>query len=190
MHDNARIYDLEVEGYTEDLDFWRSLVCERQATRVLDLACGNGRITFAVASFLAESNQHFRVVGLDNSPALLEAARTRLKGRTDAVRENVVFLDGDMVSFDLEEKFDLILIGFNSLMYITGQDEQLSCLNSVRKHLTPGGVFAFDILVPALDYLLEAQRAPALRLELDLVQPGQGIKQFFRFSTERYDAAT
>jgi len=190
MHDNAWVYDLEIGGYTGDLAFWRSLVQERKATRILDLACGTGRITFAAASFLAESTTDFRVVGLDNSPPLLEAARTQLNESTAAIRDNVEFREGDMVSFHLEEEFDLILIGFNSLMYIIGQENQLACLRNVRKHLAPGGVLAFDILVPALDYLSEAQRMPAVRLELDLADPGHGIKQFLRFSTERYDAAT
>src|SRR5262245_37194701 len=88
------------------------------------------------------------------------------------------------------ETFDLVVIGFNSPMYILGQDDQISCLKNVRDHLAPGGVFAFDILVPALDYLAEAQKLPSVRLEVDLADPEPQIKQFLRFSTERYDTAT
>jgi SAM-dependent methyltransferase len=190
MHDNAWVYDLEVAGYTEDLSFWRSLVSERGATRVLDLACGTGRITFPLASHLADSGTKSRLVGLDNSPALLAAAREKRQSMPEAVRNIVDFVDGDMTNFCLDQTFDLILIGFNSLLYLYDQEDQISCLRNVRKHLAPGGSLAFDILVPALDYLLDAQRTPVVRLELDFAVPERGIKQFLRFSTERYDAAT
>jgi SAM-dependent methyltransferase len=190
MHDNAWIYDLEVGGYTEDIPYWTSLVSERKATSVLDLACGTGRITFPLAAALAESTPDARVVGLDNSPAFLEAARKKLGDQPIAVQRAIQFVEGNMAKFCLEETFDVILIGFNSFMYIYEQADQISCLESVRQHLGPDGCFAFDILTPALDYLAEAQRTPALRLELELSAPEQGVKQLLRFSTERYDATS
>jgi SAM-dependent methyltransferase len=190
MHDNAWVYDLEVGGYSEDIAYWNSLVKKRGARRVLDLGCGTGRITLPVASLLAETGADCRVVGLDNSPPMLEAARKRLAEQPEAVQRSVEFVEGDMVKFCLGESFDIILIGLNSLMYIYAQEDQISCLESVRRHLAPGGCLAFDILTPALDYLMEAQRMPALRLEIEFSAPEQGIKQFLRFSTERYDAAT
>ncbi len=190
MHDNAWIYDLEVRGYDDDLDFWRLLVTDRGATRILDLACGTGRITFALAAHLTDFSTNCHIVGLDNSPGLLIAAREKQQKMSKEVRNAVAFVDGDMTNFCLGQPFDLILIGFNSLMYLHDQDDQISCLQMVRKHLAPGGCLAFDALIPALDYLLDAQRTPVVRLELDFAAPEHGIKQFLRFSTERYDAAT
>ncbi|MFL5758479.1 MAG: class I SAM-dependent methyltransferase [Thermomicrobiales bacterium] len=190
MHENAWLYDLEIGGYSGDLDYWNALVEERGARRVLDLACGTGRITLPIATSLAKSGSDFHVLGLDNSPSMLETARARQLEMPESVRANIDFILGDMVNFALGEAFDVILIGFNSLMYIPQQEDQISCLESVRRHLAPSGCFAFDILTPALDYLLDAQRTPVVRLELERAAPEQGITQFLRFSTERYDAAT
>src|SRR5215212_9750022 len=113
MHENAWLYDLEIGGYSGDLDYWNALVEERGARRVLDLACGTGRITFPIATSLAKSGSDFHVLGLDNSPSMLETARVRQLEMPESMRANIDFILGDMVNFALDEAFDVILIGFN-----------------------------------------------------------------------------
>jgi SAM-dependent methyltransferase len=93
-----------------------------------------------------------------------------------------------MVDFDLDQSFDLIIIGFNSLMYVLELEDQLCCLRSICRHLAPDGRLAFDILMPSLSYLADGERTPAMLLEVDMAAPERGIKRFLRFATERYDA--
>jgi SAM-dependent methyltransferase len=190
MHDDARIYDLEVGGFERDIPFWTGLLEERQARNVLDLACGTGRITFPLAARGRDLFPDFGIVGLDVSRPLLARARERLAEEPAGVRSAIRFVEGDMADFDLGERFDLIVVGFNSLMYVRELEGQLSCLKAVRRHLAPGGAFGLDVLMPTLAYLAEAERVPAVRLEIDLAAPEQGIKRFLRFATERYDAVT
>jgi SAM-dependent methyltransferase len=188
MHDNATIYELETTGYTRDLPFWLSLLDDQPTRTVLDLACGDGRITIPLAEQGRRLDGDFHITGLDISQPLITRANERKAALAPQAASAVDFIVGDMVEFDLDQRFDLIIIGFNSLMYVLELGDQLSCLRSVCRHLAPNGRFAFDILVPSLSYLSDAERTPAMLLEVDMAAPERGIKRFLRFATERYDA--
>jgi SAM-dependent methyltransferase len=188
MHDNATIYELEVAGYEGDLPYWLSLLDDQPTTRVLDLACGTGRITFPLAHQGRRLAEDFHVTGMDISRPLIDRANEQKIVLDEETAQAVDFLVGDMVEFDLDQHFDLIIIGFNSFMYVLDLEDQLSCLRAVRRHLAPNGRLAFDVLMPSLTYLADAERTPAMLLEVDLAAPERGIKRFLRFATERYDA--
>ena len=190
MHDDARIYDLESRDFTADLPYWVSLIDEHHSRSVLDLACGTGRITFPLATFGLRNGDAFRIVGLDISQPLLDRAGETLASQPPAIRDSIHFVHGDMRGFDLGEQFDLIIVGFNSFAYVESTEDQLACLEAVRRHLAPNGRFAIDLVVPPLFYLNESQGgAPPMRLDLDFAAPEAGVKRFLRFSTEHYDTA-
>jgi trans-aconitate 2-methyltransferase len=71
---DARTYDRVADPMTR----WGAAVLDRLplagTERVLDAGCGSGRVT----ELLAERLPHGRVVALDGSPAMIEAARVRL----------------------------------------------------------------------------------------------------------------
>ena len=58
-----------------------------------------------------------------------------------------------MRHFDLERKFPLILVARNSLLHLSKQNEFAAFFSSVRRHLEPDGVLAFDIFNPNLQLL-------------------------------------
>ncbi len=191
MHDNAWIYDLENRDFRADLLFWESILDDYKPTRVLDLACGTGRITFPLLTKGWSRDPSFRIVGLDISPPLLARAEEVKDTLDPSLAGAIHFVEGDMRDFDLGEQFDLIFVGFNSLAYIHTLEDHRSCLHAIRRHLAPDGHFAIDLVVPQSAFLAEAETGvPAMRLELDLTAPERGIKRFLRFATERYDPTT
>lgn len=111
----------------------------RSGGRVLEMACGSGRLTVPIAQNGVE------VLGADLSPAMLEAARA--KGSAAGVR--VPFVQADMRSFDLPEKFSAILIAGNSLLHLLTTRDLQQCLTCVRRHLAPGGRLIFDVSNPS-----------------------------------------
>jgi SAM-dependent methyltransferase len=125
----------------------------RWGGRVLELGCGSGRLTIPIAQAGLE------VVGLDLSLAMLERARAKA---TEA-RLKVEFVEADMRSFDLPGKFSAILIPGNSLLHLHAIDDLKQCLESVRRHLAPGGRLIFDISKWPLTRF-EAQRHPLLQM--------------------------
>lgn len=103
--------------------------------RVLELACGSGRLTVPIAQSGIE------IIGADLSRSMLEAARA--KARRAGVE--VQFVEADMRSFDLPGKFAAILIPGNSLLHLFTAQDLTQCFGNVQRHLAPGGRLIFDI---------------------------------------------
>jgi SAM-dependent methyltransferase len=190
--DSPELYELEnADDPHFDLPFWRGLVERLAPRRMLELACGTGRLTFPLAAAGLAAQPEFGLVGLDSSPAFLAHARAALAEQPAAVGAAVRLEAGDMRSFALEERFDLVAVPFNSLAYIHTREDQLACLRAARAHLAPGGTFAFDLLAPRLEYLAEALHPfPPLRVDADIAAPAPGVERFTRACVDRYDPAT
>jgi SAM-dependent methyltransferase len=191
MWDDARAYDLATGLAAHDLPFWEGLVEDYRPGRVLELACGTGRLALPLVAAGTKVREDFSLVGLDISRSFLQRAEEKLAETPH--RDQVRFVEGDIRDFDLGETFDLIVIGFNSLAYIHTIEDHLAHLASVRRHLTPGGRYAIDVQTPYLSLLAEARSAifPPVRREIDWPNPAAGIARFSSFYvTSRYDAAT
>jgi len=101
--------------------------------KVLELACGTGRLVAA----LAEDGHE--VVGLDLSPAMLDRARERVAALPPEVRARIRLVRADMADFHLDERFALAVIADNSFREVETREALLRCLRCVRMHLAPGG---------------------------------------------------
>src|SRR5436305_12414531 len=107
-YESASDYDLEYSSRTEqDVRFWCELVMRYTPQRVLELACGSGRIGLE----LLHSPGNFHLEGLDISPQMLAAYRRKLAREPEAVQQRVTLHEADMCDYQLEHKgeFDLIL---------------------------------------------------------------------------------
>ncbi len=96
--------------------------------RVLDIGCGNGRITSALAADLNTGS----AVGLDLSPTMINFAKSHFH------RENLKFVQGDGRYLPFENEFDLV-VSFTCLHWIRPLEQ---CFQSVQKSLRPGGRLA------------------------------------------------
>lgn len=137
----TKIYD-RINQFVDDIDFYLKL-CKEIEGSVLELCCGTGRITLPLRK------SGIDITGLDFTPSMLKRARE--KSQEQGLDCN--FLEGDMRDFELDQKFDLIFIPFNSLLNTYTFDDINAIFSSVKKHLKPNGRFAFDIFNPNLNYL-------------------------------------
>jgi SAM-dependent methyltransferase len=103
---------------------------------VLDLCCGMGRHSLALADF------GYRVTGVDLSEALLTEAR-RLD--TD---HRVEWLRGDMRDVPLERSFDAVVNLFTSFGYFNEDSENAKVFGQIERLLKPNGQFIVDFLNP------------------------------------------
>jgi SAM-dependent methyltransferase len=145
----AWFYDLYYRQATTDFDLYRELA--RQAgseARVLELACGSGRLTLPLLQ------AGFNVTGLDLSQEMLNLFKEKLEGEPEELQKRARLILGDMRDLDAalgEEKFDLIILGFNSFQHLLNRSDQLACLRSARSHLAPGGRFVIAVVRPQVN---------------------------------------
>ena len=99
--------------------------------RVLDLACGTGRISIPLAA------RGFDVAGLDISHRVLEVAR--------AAAPELDFRQGDMRELPWEDEcFDAVINIWSAFGYFETQAEDERVLAEIARVLRPGGVFVID----------------------------------------------
>lgn len=122
---------------TQDVPFYCA-AARQYGGPVLELGCGTGRITLAIA----EAGHH--IVGLDISERMLERARGKRATLRREARERVHLVQGDMTQFDLGEKFRTVLIPFRPFQHLLETEEQMACLNCVRTHLARDGRLILD----------------------------------------------
>ena len=140
---DARHGDLSHTPVAGDVDFFVELAREHGGP-VLELASGTGRVALALAA--AGST----VTGLELSPAMLRRAQANRDGLAAEVRERATFVRGDMRSFDLGAAFALVIVPFRGFQGLMTPQDQRDCLESVRRHLAPGGLFVVDLFDPRL----------------------------------------
>lgn len=123
-------YDKE-NKWAEDDDFYLALA-KKSKGKVLDLACGTGRLTIEI------HNQGIDVTGLDIMPQMLERARTKSKGA------DIKWIEGDCRNFELEDTFDLMLMTSHGFQYLLTDHDQIDFLKSAYTHLNENGQLAFE----------------------------------------------
>jgi trans-aconitate 2-methyltransferase len=97
---------------------------------VLDIGCGDGRITDKIAQYLTSGC----VVGIDQSENMIRRA-------SDFKRVNLSFRVMDVMALCLEQEFDIAYS--NAVMHWV--KDHRTVLQEVRKHLKPGGRILFQM---------------------------------------------
>jgi SAM-dependent methyltransferase len=135
----AETYDASVSDWPGVIDFYRAMAQKAKSAggAVLEVACGTGRVAIRLARSGA------KVVGIDLSRQMLEIAK-----RNSTHVGNVRWIEADMRSFQLPERFNLALIPGHAFQTLNTPQDQAACLSCVRSHLHQDG-----ILVVHLDHM-------------------------------------
>jgi SAM-dependent methyltransferase len=149
-YDDGALYDYEYRRRRADVTFYRELARRRLGGpgRILELGAGSGRVTIPLA------RDGHTVVAIDRSAPMLDRLRTRVAVLPPAVGRRVTILDGDLRAFEAPGRFPLAIAAFNVLEHLYTRGEIDACLRCVAAHLEPGGVFAFDVQLPDLAWLI------------------------------------
>lgn len=135
----SEFYYLEMQDYTADFPFYKSLL--QSGDRVLELGCGNGRLTRLLAPFCAQ------IIGVDISEAMIQ----RAKNTTTALETNhgnIIYEQRDMLDFLFPIAFDVVIIAYNTLNLLGDEDSVKKCLRLCRKHLVHNGHLALQLFHP------------------------------------------
>jgi SAM-dependent methyltransferase len=124
------------ERTSAQVDFLVERLGLEAGARVLDLACGHGRIALELA------RRGYRVTGLDLSPRSLEHARAG----ADRERLEVEWVQADMREIPAGARFDGVVNIFTAFGYFADEEENERVLEGVARALVPGGRFLIDTI--------------------------------------------
>lgn len=131
-----------------DVAFY-SDIAQEAGGGVLEVACGTGRITLALAAAGHE------VTGVDLSEGMLSVARRKAATLTAEARQRLTLLHQDMTSLKLDRRFGFIFVPFRSFQHLLTGDQQKKALAAIHRHLEPGGRLALHLFDPRLDLLID-----------------------------------
>jgi SAM-dependent methyltransferase len=103
---------------------------------VLDLCCGPGRCSIALA------RRGFSVTGIDRTRYLLAKARARARSAGTKIN----WVQQDMRDSVGTDRFDLAISMFTSFGYFDNRGEDLAVLANVFASLRVGGTFLIDVM--------------------------------------------
>jgi ubiquinone/menaquinone biosynthesis C-methylase UbiE len=128
-------YDESVPDWPGEIEFYKALASEvKPGGAVLEIASGTGRVAIRLAQ------EGVNVVGLDLSARMIEVAR-----RKSAGIQTMQWVQADMRSFELGRAFDLAMIPGHAFQNLNSPQDQAACLESIRRHLKPGGLLVVHL---------------------------------------------
>jgi SAM-dependent methyltransferase len=117
-------------------DFYAGLAAELGAGSIVDIGCGTGLITRALAG------QGYRMTGLDPSPLMLDVARSRPGG------DKVHWICAPVTELPALGA-DLAIMSGHVAQFFLSDESWASALTAVSRALRPGGRLAFETRDPA-----------------------------------------
>jgi SAM-dependent methyltransferase len=163
--DDGELYDLSCQGLDYGIDFYVGLAREAKGP-VLDIACGTGRVLLPVLQAGADAD------GVDLFEPMLDTARR--KAADLKLWPNLHH--GDMANFQMPRRYAMVMITFNAFCHMLTTQDQLRCLECIRRHLLPGGLLAFDGSFPGLTWIGAPQGRRELELETKHPRSGQTLR--------------
>jgi SAM-dependent methyltransferase len=144
----ARLYDLDLLEDPGDLDLYLALAA-RTGGPILEIAAGSGR----VAVPLAEAG--YDVTAVDIDPAMLGRCGKAAAAAGPEVADRLHLVEADLIGLKLPggPTFRLAILALNSILLLDSRDAQAAALETLARHLEPGGLAVVDVWLPSADEL-------------------------------------
>ncbi len=129
------VFDCDTRCEADFLESIRVTHGLSQGRRVLEPACGTGRILIELAA------RGWNCAGFDSEPAMVEFAG--LRAQQEHVQDRLVVWEDRMEAFALKEKsgYDLAFTLLSTFKYLTEEKQVSAFFAQIYEALAPGGVF-------------------------------------------------
>ncbi|MFL5798582.1 MAG: class I SAM-dependent DNA methyltransferase [Actinomycetota bacterium] len=154
----APIYDEWVAGLglLVDVDSVAARLADlAEGGPALELAIGTGRVAIPLTEMGVE------VHGIDISEAMVARLREKPGGG------DIPVTMGDFAAVDVEGRFRLVYVVFNTIFALLTQEDQVRCFANVARHLTDDGVFVLEAFLPDVTRFDRGQRMETLDVGVD-----------------------
>ena len=133
-----------------DLHFYKRWLPKSKDARILELCCGTGRLTLPIAK------DGYNISGVDYMSSMLDQAKIKASEAGLEIR----FIEADIRTLNLQDKYDLVFIPFNSIHHLYKNEDLFRAFNVVKNHLKEGGLFLLDCFNPNIQYIVEGEKEP------------------------------
>jgi ubiquinone/menaquinone biosynthesis C-methylase UbiE len=146
---DAALYDFEYKNQQGDIEWYCAVAEERAGDRpIVEMGVGTGRIAIPLA------REGHEIIGIDRMPKMLAQCRAKLADDPEAA-ERLDLRQGDIMELPLRARqANLVIAPFNVLQHLYQWEDLLTCFREAYRVLAPGGTFAFDVLLPDLEWLM------------------------------------
>lgn len=144
---DATLYD-GLNTFLSDWVFYKKRLPQNKDARILELCCGTGRLTLPIA------REGYNICGVDCTSSMLE--RAKMKASESGL--SIDFIEADIRILNLQERFDLIFIPFNSIHHLYKNEDLFQTLEGVKNHLKKDGLFLLDCFNPDIQYMVESKK--------------------------------
>lgn len=136
--DYANYYNLlyRDKNYKEEVEYINSLVKQSgiEPHSLIDLGCGTGQHLFEFEKL------GFEVTGMDLSEEMIAIAKLEATNRASSAK----FYSGDIRTFTIDSKFQVVISLFHVMSYQTSNDDLERAFRTAKELLSPEGLFIFD----------------------------------------------
>ncbi|MEO0602319.1 MAG: class I SAM-dependent methyltransferase [Myxococcota bacterium] len=140
---DAFLYDLEFDGFDEDVVYYVELAKVLAAERpVIELGCGTGRLALPLA------RAGLPTVGIDRAGAMVDRLDVKLEQEPGEVRARLEVVRGDYRTWSPPKPASVVLWPFNALHHLDGPAALTAMLARIRSWTCPRGVLALDAYLP------------------------------------------
>ncbi|MFI3329960.1 MAG: class I SAM-dependent methyltransferase [bacterium] len=129
-------FSMLYDELTEDMDYtpWINIVNEYKGT-LLDVGCGSGTLLGTLKQI------GYECVGLDLSQSMIDIAKKKFVMNHLDIE---LYVD-NMLTFNLNKKFDIITCFFDTLNHLSSEKEIIKSLNNMNNHLNNNGHIIIDL---------------------------------------------
>lgn len=177
-YSEAYAFDLYASRIRYDLNYYKQWA-DYCGQDILELCCGTGRIMLPLLA--AGMNVH----GVDMQSNLIDFARRKISRA--GLSGQATFHVSDAVRFSSDHRFDYCLIGYNSLVHIIGDEPKKALMETIHRHLRPGGYLSIHIYNHPLSLLFKPPRDYRFTVTLS---DGPGRKWIFSNIKKSYHHRT
>jgi SAM-dependent methyltransferase len=131
----AHVYDLF--DTKKNIEFFYHFAAA--SGEILDIGAGTGRIAIPLAE------RGVKVCCIEPSPAMRREFKRKLAEKKD-LGEQITIVGGDATAFHLNRKFPVAILS-GSFDHLLSDEERLSALLNIGKHLEPNGTLVFDVFL-------------------------------------------
>ncbi len=154
---------------------WYIRYAHQSGDPILELACGSGRLLIPIAQ------AGHRIDGVDNSEAMLDRLKNKLKVTDAATARRIRVFCQDMLEFRSDRQYAMVIVAYNSLQYLETKDRIHDCFGRIFNCLNQDGYFLFTVRRIDLSSFTEGKKVVLDWMEKPVVDEDSGLKVGAKF---------